>query len=152
MAQEHPTETPDDAPAVRRDVDVAIEPDEVWELLVDDDERAGWFGGPTELEPVPGGGGTFTDPDGTRRRATVEEVEPGRRLAWRWWPEDGDPDEGASRVAVELTPLPGGTRIAVTEVPLAPVARARWSRPAGLPLVELEHRALLVAARVPATA
>lgn len=126
---------------VERAVEVELDADEVWELLVDDAERAGWFGGETSLEPVPGGTGTFTDPDGTRRGAVVDDVEPGRRLAWTWWPEEGG---AASQVRIDLSPVPGGTRIAVTERPLA-AAQASVSTPATATgtLVELEHRCLL---------
>ena len=128
---------------VHRSVEVELPPAEVWELLVDDDERAGWFGGPTTLEPVPGGAGLFTDPDGTRRRGRVEEVTPERRLAWTWWPEDGD-GSAASRVEVDLRPVPGGTRVSVTEAPMVPTASASVRRPdAALPLLALEATCLL---------
>lgn len=133
----------DDTELIRRSIDVGIDGDEVWELLVDDDERSAWFGGPTQLEPHPGGDGTFTDPDGTRRRATVEVAEPGRHLRWTWWPEDGTPGD-ASRVDVTLVPIPGGTRVTVVERPLVPTARmAAAPGPAGVALVGLELAALL---------
>ena len=130
---------------LHRSVDVDLPPDQVWELLVDDDERADWFGGPTTLDATPGGEGTFTDPDGTRRRAVVEETAPGRRLAWTWWPE-ADDDGCISRVEIDLRPAPGGTRVSVTEAPLVPTARAssRATASAGhLPLLELEITCLL---------
>jgi len=126
--------------ALERTVDVDLSASEVWELLVDDEERAAWFGGPTELDAVPGGDAEFTDPDGTRRRAVVDEVAPGRLLSWTWWPEDGD---GAmSQVTIELRPLPGGTQVEVTEVP---VARASVSSASAthVPVLELELRCLL---------
>jgi len=110
------------ADTVERAIEVELAPEEVWELLVDDEERAGWFGGDTHLDVEPGGDGEFTDPDGTRRRAVVGDVEPGRRLSWTWWP-DGDPD-GASEVRIDLQPTPAGTRVAVTESPLVPSVRA----------------------------
>lgn len=129
---------------IRREIEVTSPPDEVWEVLLDDDERGAWFGGPTTLDPRPGGGGWFEDADGRRRSATVEEADPGRRLAWTWWPE-GDDDSGdtASRVQIDLTPLPGGTRIAVTETALTPVAQASaLTGPRG-PLLDLELRIML---------
>lgn len=136
------------APQVRRSVEVELAPDEVWELVVDDEERSGWFGGPSTLEAAPGGTGSFTDPDGTRRHATVDEVVEGRRLAWTWWP-DGD-DGAASRVQIDLRPTPGGTAVVVTEAPVVPVARAtaRSALRGGVPLLELELRCLLRAAAV----
>ncbi len=131
---------------VRRSVEVELDPAEVWELLVDDDERSSWFGGPSTLEVAPGGEGSFTDPDGTRRQATVGEVDEGRRLSWTWWPEG---DDGApSRVQIDLAPVPGGTTVVVTEVPLVPVARAalQTSLRSEVPLLDLELRCLLRAA------
>lgn len=128
---------------VHRSVEVELPPGEVWELLVDDDERAQWFGGPTTLEPVPGGAGLFTDHDGTRRRARIDEVAPDRRLAWTWWPEDDG--DAASQVEVDLHPVPGGTRVSVTEAPLTPTASASVRRPGvpALPLLALETTCLL---------
>lgn len=135
---------------IRRDIEVHNPPEEVWEVLVDDDERGAWFGGRTRLDPSPGGRGWFEDTDGNRRSANVDEAEPGRRLAWTWWPDpasDGEPDTdhpgGASRVQIDLTPLPGGTRISVTETPLTPMARASALTGARGPLVDLELRLLL---------
>lgn len=45
----------------------------------------------------------------------VEEVEQGRRLVLRWWVQDGDP----SLVELTLDDVAGGTRLIVTEIPLA---------------------------------
>ena len=127
--------------SVHRSVEIATDPGDTWELLVDDDERAAWFGGDTTLDPTPGGAGHFTDPDGTRRTAVVESVEPERRLSWTWW-EDDDPT-APSRVDVALTPTPSGTRIDVVESPLVPTASASaLTRPAGS-LLDLEFRAIL---------
>lgn len=127
---------------IRREIEVRNPPEEVWEVLVDDDERSAWFGGRTVLDPSPGGRGWFEETDGSRREASVEQADPGRRLAWTWWPEPGtddDPDaRGASRVQIDLTPVPGGTRIAVTETALTPVARASALTGARGPFLDLE--------------
>ena len=52
----------------------------------------------------------------TVRRALVEEVEPLRRLAFRWLPDPG----GMPRTRVEfaLDPHPDGTLLTVVEAPL----------------------------------
>jgi uncharacterized protein YndB with AHSA1/START domain len=102
---------------VIREIDLGASPDDVWELLTDDEERSAWFGGPSTLDLVPGGAGTFTDPDGTVRHASVDAVDPGRRLAWTW-----ADDEQGSRVSITLTPIEQGTRVRIVERPLAPVA------------------------------
>ncbi len=135
-------------PPVHRSVEVEASPDEVWELLVDDDQRAAWFGGETTLDVEPDGAGEFTDPDGTRRSAVVEDVEPGRRLSWTWWTDD-DPDGDRSRVDVDLTPTPAGTRISVTETPLVSTARASTMASVAGPLLDLEFR-ILCRAHAPA--
>lgn len=137
--------------AVERTIEIEADPDDVWELLVDDDERAAWFGGPTTLDPVPGGAGIFTEPDGTRRQAVVEESEPGRRLSWTWWPESGD--DGPSRVDIDLAPVepsrPGaptiGTRVTVVERPAAVLAAQATVRrsTATVDLAGLELQAML---------
>lgn len=134
---------------IRREIEVASPPDDVWEVLVDDDERGAWFGGRTAMDPSPGGTGWFEDEDGTRRWVRVDEAEPGRRLAWIWSPEPTDDDaadeqpDGASRVEIDLTPLPGGTRVAVTETPLTPVAQASALTTRGGALVDLELRLMV---------
>lgn len=114
---------------VERHVQLDAPADEVWQALTDDDALSDWFGGPVTLDPSPGGEGRFEEPDGTVRRARVDEAEPGRRLALRWWPEDDD-DGTISTVAFELTPRPGGTHLVVVERPLLLGARASvraWS-------------------------
>ena len=50
------------------------------------------------------------------RRARVDDVDEGRRLAFTWWTDD--PDEPASTVEFVLTPTVGGTHMVVTESPL----------------------------------
>lgn len=135
--------------AVQRTIDIEAEPDDVWELIVDDDERSAWFGGPSTLEPVPGGSGAFTEPDGTRRSAVVEEVDPGRRLRWSWWPDD-DPGDAAT-VDIDLMPVtperPGapaiGTRVTVTETPRIPTASCSVATaPMAVPMLGLELAAM----------
>jgi uncharacterized protein YndB with AHSA1/START domain len=104
-------------PAVERSVDLDAPADVVWGALTDDAALSDWFGGDVTLDPVPGGEGRFADGDGPVRRARVDEVEPGRRLSWRWWTDD---DDGPiTSVTFELTEVDAGvTRLVVTERPL----------------------------------
>jgi len=97
---------------VIREVELEAPLADVWELLTDDDELSAWLGDAATFDPQPGGAGTFEE-DGRLRRAVVEEVDTGRRLAFRWW-LDGD-EESASRVAFTLTETDDGTRLTVTE-------------------------------------
>jgi uncharacterized protein YndB with AHSA1/START domain len=109
---------------IERTVDLPAEPDEVWEALTDDDARQAWFGDDADLEAL--------------RAARIDDADPGRRLAWTWWPEgnDGDP----STVQITLVPVPGGTRLTVIEAFASATTTARL----GSPLVGLEL--LLIAA------
>ncbi len=106
---------------IRREIDLDADLARVWHTLTDRDELSDWLGGAVELEMAPGGNGTIVDDEGTLRHALVGEVDPQRRLSLRWWP-DGGPEQGAvSEVTFELCPTEGGTRLVVTETPLAPM-------------------------------
>ena len=104
--------------AVRREVVLPVEPERAWELITDPDELEGWLADEVELEPEAGGGVHVTFEDGEQRWGTVEEVEPERRLAFRW---------GDSRVEWTLDPVEGGTRLVVVERSLAPVVSPRMA-------------------------
>jgi uncharacterized protein YndB with AHSA1/START domain len=102
--------------------------DEVWELLIDDDELSTWLGDRVTLDPVPGGHGTVTDDGGVERVIRVDEVAPGESITWRWWPADEGGD--TTSVRIDLLPEGDGTEIRVTETVCAaavgPTADA-WS-------------------------
>lgn len=112
-----------------REITLPVDPDRLWEALADPSE---WIGAQVEWELVPGGRARFTgDPDG-ERSGQVDEVEPGRRLSFRWWPEADRDDE--SEVTYELEPAEDGTRLVVTERRVqreapadGPQASARWT-------------------------
>jgi len=96
---------------------LAADHDDVWAALTDGDRLSRWFGCEVEIEPWPGGRVTMRG-QGMVRRALVEEVEPGRRLAFRWLP---DPRGGPrTRVEFALEPHPEGTLLTVVEAPLWP--------------------------------
>jgi uncharacterized protein YndB with AHSA1/START domain len=105
---------------VRREIVLDAPPDEVWEALTDPRELEEWFANDVELEVRPGGEGVFRWDDGSERHAIVEEVDAERTFSFWWWRGD----EEASRVAIELDPVPEGTRVVVTETPPAEWATA----------------------------
>src|SRR2546430_14405491 len=72
---------------VRREIVFPTEPSEVWEALTEPERLEDWFATEVELEPRPGGRGTFRWGNGEERTAGVEEVDPERLLTPRW--EDG---------------------------------------------------------------
>ena len=124
---------------VERSVDLPAPPEEVWEAVTDSEQLSRWFGGDVELDPRPGGGGRFVD-GGSARRARVDEVEDGRRLAFRWWPEDGDGP--VTRVELVLEPSPVGTRLVVVEAPLVAGGARGWSASLGRLQARLGSRVL----------
>ncbi len=88
---------------VASEIVLPVDRETAWELLTDPALRREWLG-----------------EEWRERRAVVEHEEPGAYVCW-WW------DDGAhgSRVEVVLTPAVGGTRISVTELPIAaPMALA----------------------------
>ena len=106
--------------AVEREVTVPAPPDAVWPAVTESDELSSWFGADVQLEAWPGGRGVFRWPDGVERHVVVEDVEPERRLTFRWLPfqQTGDGELVAvpsTRVDIMLDPVPDGTRVRVIE-------------------------------------
>ena len=99
---------------VTRDIVLPVDREDAWEVVSD---PAAWLVREADLELVPGAEGTLDE-----RRAIVEEVSPGERLAF-WWGEDG---ALLTRVELTLDDVRGGTRVTVVESGPAtgPVARA----------------------------
>lgn len=88
---------------VASEIVIPVDQQTAWELLTDPTLRREWLGD-----------------EWAEREAVVEQEEPGGYLSW-WW------DDGAhgSRIEVFLTPAVGGTRVSVTETPVAaPMALA----------------------------
>ncbi len=117
---------------VERSVLVAAPVETVWRALVDGGHLAAWFGEDANIDACPGGQLVVSE-DGRRRRAVVVDVEPGRRLAFRWlpdtqrlgylWGPDDAPAGTSGEVELTLTGVAGGTLVQVIET--APVRRAR---------------------------
>jgi len=107
---------------VEREITIPATPGDVWPALISADELSTWFGADVELDARPGGRGVFRWPDGTERQAVVEDVESGRRLAFRWLPFQRTPEGEAvsvpsTRVEITLETVPEGTRVRVVEQP-----------------------------------
>jgi uncharacterized protein YndB with AHSA1/START domain len=93
---------------VCREIVLPAPREDVWEALTDEDRLSEWFANDVELEPRPGGTGTFRWDDGAERTAAVEEVEDQERLVLRW-------DDDGGRVELRLEDAPAGTRVLVRE-------------------------------------
>jgi uncharacterized protein YndB with AHSA1/START domain len=124
-----------------KEITLPVERDDAWEAVTDPEALEAWLAERVEIDLRPGGEASFVLPGGERRDGVVEEVAPGERLAFWWWPAPADgetvPPEPGSRVTFELAPAVGGTRVRVTETPAgptataaAPVARLRAGAPA----------------------
>jgi len=136
--------------AVERSVDLDVDPDTLWRAITDERELATWFARQAALDVRPGGRGRFVDDDGIARRAVVEELDPGRRLVLRWWPEGEGPAE-ASVVTLVVSPRAGGARLQVTEQ-LAASARSDFGALAEASRTAWMWRLDLLLLRVAATA
>jgi uncharacterized protein YndB with AHSA1/START domain len=131
--------------AIEREVTLPVELEEAWELLTRPENLPGWLGAEVELDSTPGRPGRVVDHDGTVRRLITDTVDPGRRIAWRWW-SDGDPDE-VSHVEISLAPAEQGTSVRVVElVRAAPMAQARAGDAWSHRLLHLEALLLVAAA------
>jgi uncharacterized protein YndB with AHSA1/START domain len=91
---------------VHRELDLPCSPGEAWEHVID----PSWLGDDGDLSPVAGADGWISDGDDVRY-LIVEEVDEENRLVYRW----ATFAEAPSRVQIELTPIPEGTRITISE-------------------------------------
>ena len=103
---------------VRREIVLPVERERAWELLTEPAELREWLADEVELEPEPGAPLRVEWDGGEVREGEVEEVEPERRLRFRW--DDGTTGV-PSRVEWTLDDAPGGTRVTVVERPLVPL-------------------------------
>jgi uncharacterized protein YndB with AHSA1/START domain len=107
---------------VHREVTFPVSADRLWELVTEPSSLTAWFGWHVEWELAPGGDARFEDELEGVRDGRVEDVLPCRHLRFQWWPES-DPSS-ASEVVYELEPTDGGTRLTITEEPVAHARRA----------------------------
>jgi uncharacterized protein YndB with AHSA1/START domain len=96
--------------SIVREITLPVSPEEAWEAITEPEHLEAWFAEEVEaLDPVPGGEVAVRFAGEGTRRARVEEVEEGRRLAFRW------SDAGATRVEFTLEEVADGTRLIVVE-------------------------------------
>jgi uncharacterized protein YndB with AHSA1/START domain len=100
------------AETVERHVTLPTDLEGAWDLLTRPEELGAWLGDDVVLDPTPGAGGRVLERDGTRRHLVVDDVEVGRRIAWRWWTDEGS---DTSQVEITLVPTDEGTLVRVVE-------------------------------------
>jgi uncharacterized protein YndB with AHSA1/START domain len=118
---------------VTREVTLPLDAEEAWETVT---ELSGWLVEDADLALEPGEEGTLRLTDGEERRAVVEEVEPGERLAFWWWAGE----ELATRVELTLVPAAGGTRVVVVESGYSMGPVATWGGHGGPLAAGAVHR------------
>lgn len=101
--------------SLHRELEIPCGVEEAWEHVID----PSWLGDEGQMDAVVGAQG-WVRSDGETRFLVVEEVEETRRLAFRWASFRDEP----SRVEIELEPLREGTRVVISESPLAAKALA----------------------------
>ena len=107
---------------------IALEPQSVFDVLSDGWRYTNWVVGTSHMRAVeadwPAAGSRLFHcsgpwPIATRDETIVEEVEPGKRLQLL---AKGGPF-GSARIEIELEAHEGGTKITLTETPVAGVAK-----------------------------
>jgi uncharacterized protein YndB with AHSA1/START domain len=108
-----------DRPTIERELLLSVSSQRVWSALTDGEQLSSWFGARVVVDARAGGSATFRWPDGTERDATVEEVVPLHRLAFRWAPFQRTPVGArvvpANRVEFTLEEVEEGTLLRITE-------------------------------------
>lgn len=96
----------------------------VWRAISEVNEFCRWFGVDLHEPFAPGATlrGKMTRPGHEQLtwEITIDQMEPGRLLAWRWHPAAIEPDldysmEPRTRVELRLEDAPGGTELTVIE-------------------------------------
>jgi uncharacterized protein YndB with AHSA1/START domain len=109
--------------AITREIIVDATPHVVWDALTDPGELASWFGADAEVDLRLGGAVRFRWSNGSERRGVLVDLDPPRRLAFRWrempTPNStpGLTTAEPTVVAFSLSPQGRGTRVTVTETP-----------------------------------
>jgi uncharacterized protein YndB with AHSA1/START domain len=105
--------------AVERELEIAANPETVWEFLVDADKAVRWMGGEASFDARPGGAYRIVVIKGHTASGEFLELDPPRRLVytWGWEPEGGEANAvppGSSTIEIELEPSGEGTKLRFT--------------------------------------
>ncbi len=113
--------------SVTREIVLPLEREEAWRIVTEPDHLREWLADDVEIELTEGGQIELGWDGGGRRVGTVETVEEGERLVFRWHPEEPGPMHVETTVEIGLDEVPDGTRVTVVETGFeaVPAASAR---------------------------
>lgn len=122
MTYREPSTVDHDALIVRRTILIEAAPERVWATITEPALVSRWFGQLVLDGAGVGAHGTVTWPDRDPVPVRVEELDPPRRVSYRWCnadeldPAPGRVDDAPSTVfTFTLAPEGGGTRLTVVE-------------------------------------
>ena len=105
-----------------REIQVAADPDLVFEVVSSPRHLERWWPDEAEIDPIPGAVGHFTfgepgSPDAQVPAVEVVRVDPPSTFSFRWTHPVGEPatEHNSLLVTFELFPVDGGTRLRMTE-------------------------------------
>lgn len=88
---------------VQKMIELKAGPERVWKAITDPAELAMWFPDRTDLEPRPGATGWFDWTEHGKYAVRVIEMDPPRRLVWRWARDAGAGIDEGPLTTVEWT-------------------------------------------------
>jgi len=109
---------------IEKCIEVKAPIERVWQALTDHKEFGEWFrvklDGPFVEGKISTGHITYPGYEHIKWEATIKEISPPHRFSLTWHPFAIDPDldystEAPTLVEFRLEPVPGGTRVTVTE-------------------------------------
>ena len=102
--------------SIARTILICAPRDTVFRYFTDSERFAAWWGEGSSIDPRPGGAIRIRYPNAVEASGEVVEIAPPSRIVFTYGYEgEGKPiPPGGSRVTVELTPVAGGTRVALT--------------------------------------
>ncbi len=97
---------------IDRELEIAARPDTVFRFFTDPARWASWWGAGSTIEATAGGRMRIRYPGGVEAAGEVVEVDAPRRIVFTYGYVSGAPiPEGASRVTIEVSPSPAGSRV-----------------------------------------
>jgi uncharacterized protein (TIGR03086 family) len=101
--------------SITKTVILPVSPDEAFALVTEPDRLRRWHAISARVDLRVGGDYRWTIVPGHSAVGTFREIEPGRRLVFSWaWDGQDTAESDASTVTITLTPVAGGTELALS--------------------------------------